>query len=316
MVGKNRSTVAMNPRPESEWIDTVSTTERRILDLRSIGMKHALTFGHLRYHRASAPLSEQYHEHWLVLVFLLSGQQRYVIDGKEIGLRGGQMLRIPPGCRYSTGAWPEQKGDLAWLILRVKPFPEEPALGMSLDGARAVFDRLTKDTSPALLRMPDDAPRLIESAFTWWERRDEALGREMVRNRIAALTMEAAMAARPESANEDQANDRRIRKVLAWLDGHPDYQMPAAAERAAMAGLSPTSFHEHFKRVAGSSPKDYRLRLRVDRAARRLREQPSLTVTEVAHEFGFSSSQYFATVFRRYLGTSPLSYRDAVRREG
>jgi len=92
--------------------------------------------------------------------------------------------------------------------------------------------------------------------------------------------------------------------------------MPTAAEMAAMAGLSLTSFHEHFKRVAGSSPKDYRLRVRVERAARCLREQPALTVTQVAHEFGFSSSQYFATVFRRYLGTTPLAYRDAVGREG
>lgn len=301
----------MNP-PDPEWIDTVSTPERRILDLRSIGMKHALTLGHLRYHRASAPLAEQCHEHWLVLVFLLSGQQRYVIDGREIGLRGGQMLRIPPGCRYSTGAWPEQKGDLAWLILRVKPFPDEPALGMSRDGARAVFGMLTDGTSPALLKMPDDAPPLIESVFSWWDRRDEALGREMIRNRIAALTMEAATATQPDTATDDQANDQRILKVLAWLDGHPDDKMPTATEMASMAGLSLTSFHEHFKRVAGSSPKDYRLRVRVERAARRLREHPSMKVTQVAHEFGFSSSQYFATVFRRYLGTTPQAYRSST----
>lgn len=301
----------MNP-PDPEWIDTVSTPERRILDLRSIGMKHALTLGQLRYHRASVPLAEQCHEHWLVLVFLLSGQQRYVIDGREIGLRGGQMLRIPPGCRYSTGAWPEQKGDLAWLILRVKPFPDEPALGMSRDGARAVFGMLTDGTSPALLKMPDDAPPLIESVFSWWDRRDEALGREMIRNRIAALTMEAATATQPDTATDDQANDQRILKVLAWLDGHPDDKMPTATEMASMAGLSLTSFHEHFKRVAGSSPKDYRLRVRVERAARRLREHPSMKVTQVAHEFGFSSSQYFATVFRRYLGTTPQAYRSST----
>lgn len=300
----------MKPRPEGEWIDTVSTAERRILDLRSIGMKHALTLGHLRYHRASAPLAEQCHKHWLVLVFLLSGQQRYVIDGKEIGLRGGQMLRIPPGCRYSTGAWPEQKGDLAWLIIRVKPLPKEPALGMSLDGARAVLGMLSEGDSPALLRSSDETPRLIESVFTWWERRDEALGREMIRNRIAALTMEAAIAAGAESATADQANDRRIRKVLTWLDSHSNDEMPTAQEMAAMAGLSLTSFHEHFKRITGSSPKDYRLRLRVEGAARRLREQPALTVTQVAHEFGFSSSQYFATVFRRYLGKAPMVYRN------
>ena len=59
----------------------------------------------------------------------------------------------------------------------------------------------------------------------------------------------------------------------------------------------------------GSSPKDYWLRMRVECAARRLRKSPGLTVTDVAYEFGFSSSQYFATVFRRYLGVSPVEYR-------
>jgi AraC-like DNA-binding protein len=30
----------------------------------------------------------------------------------------------------------------------------------------------------------------------------------------------------------------------------------------------------------------------------------------VAHDLGFSSSQYFATVFRRYLGVAPGALRD------
>lgn len=79
---------------------------------------------------------------------------------------------------------------------------------------------------------------------------------------------------------------------------------------AALAGLSPARFHVHFKRITGSSPKDHLQRLRIEQAARRLWEAPDLTITEVAHEFGFSSSQYFATVFRRYLGVSPGRHRE------
>jgi len=33
----------------------------------------------------------------------------------------------------------------------------------------------------------------------------------------------------------------------------------------------------------------------------------------VAHELGFSSSQYFATVFRRFTGLTPTQYRARVR---
>jgi AraC-like DNA-binding protein len=302
----------MEQHQQPEWIDTVSTAERRILDLRAIGMQHALALGHLHYHQASAPLAEQTHDHWLVLVFLLSGQQRYVVEGKELVLQGGQMLKIPPGHRYSTGAWPEQKGDLAWLILHVDPLPDGPALGMSGDGARSVFEMLARPSGPLVHPMAEDAPKLLKSAFAWWERRDEALGREMIRNRVAGLAMGAAAAMiLRASTSEDHAMSQRIRAVMRWLDEHPG-EMPSVAEMARMARLSPTSFHKHFKLITGSSPKDYRLRLSVERAACRLREHPGLTVTEVAHEFGFSSSQYFATVFRRYLGVSPSDCRNQI----
>jgi AraC-like DNA-binding protein len=91
--------------------------------------------------------------------------------------------------------------------------------------------------------------------------------------------------------------------------GHHLESEASNEELAAIARLSPARFHVHFKQVTGSSPRDYWLRLRVERAAQRLQRAPELTVTQVAHELGFSSSQYFATVFRRYLGTSPLTYR-------
>lgn len=303
----------MEPNQQPEWIDTASTAERRILDLRSIGMRHALALGHLHYHRASTPLPEQSHDHWLVLVFLLSGEQHYLIDGKEVRLHGGQVMRIPPGHRYSTGNRPEQKGDLAWLILKVDPLPDGPALGMSEVGAKSVLATLAHPEDPRVHPLAKDAPQLLESAFAWWQHRDDALGREMIRNRVAALVLgvAATLSGRSPSTGEDWAMCQRIRAVTRWLDEHPA-EMPSAAEMARMARLSPTSFHKHFKRITGSSPKDYRLRLSVERAACRLREHAELTVTEVAHEFGFSSSQYFATVFRRYLGVSPSDCRNQI----
>lgn len=300
----------MNPPQQQEWIDTINTPERRILDLRQIGMRHALTLGRFRYVRAAPPLDEQRHDRWLILQFVLSGQQLIVVDGKETLVRGGEMMRLLPGQRYGTGVWHEQRGEMAWLILQYKPTPRGPALGMSTEGVRAVYSMLADPTAPMVGAMPPDATGLLESAFEWWARRDEEIGREMIRNRISALVLgAAAVLAGSHVKSSDRANELRIRKVLRWMDEHP-YFDASSDELAKVAGLSQARFHVHFKRVTGSSPKDYWLRLRVERAAKRLREAHDLSITEIAHEFGFSSSQYFATVFRRYLGVSPGAHRE------
>jgi AraC-like DNA-binding protein len=301
----------MNPPQQQEWIDTINTPERRILDLSQIGMRHALALGRFRYVRAAPPLDEQRHDRWLILQFVLSGQQLIVVDGKETLVRGGEMMRLLPGQRYGTGVWHEQRGEMAWLILQYKPLPKGPALGMSTEGVRAVYSMLADSTAPMVGPMPQDATGLLESAFEWWARRDEDIGREMIRNRISALVLgAAAVLAGSHAKSSDRANELRIRKVLRWMDEHPDFDA-GSDELAEVAGLSQARFHVHFKRVTGSSPKDYWLRQRVERAATRLREARDLSVTEVAHEFGFSSSQYFATVFRRYLGVSPGAHRES-----
>ena len=299
----------MTPRQAMEWIDTENTPERRILDLSLIGMRHALALGRFRYLHAAPPLDEQRHSRWLVLQFVLSGQQQILIEGSQTRVRGGEMMVIRPGQRYGTGVWPEQRGEMAWLILESTPMPRRPALGMSADGVRTVFGMLMDPQGPTVAPLSPDARGLLESAFDWWNRRDEPIGVETIRNRIGALVLGAAAVFSGVTTNDsDHANDLRIRKVLNWMDAHLQTDTKSK-DLAALAGLSPSRFHVHFKRVTGSGPKDYWLRMRVQKAAERLRETPDLTITEVAHEFEFSSSQYFATVFRRYLGVSPGRYR-------
>lgn len=302
----------MSPPRQPEWIDTASTAEREILDLRSVGMPHALALGRFHYHQArpmAVPGIEQQHRHWMVLVFALAGTQHYRVDGCETVIHGGELLRVLPGQRYGTGTWPEEKGRLAWLILKLHPAARGPALGMTAAAARAVSAILADPDRPRLLPLPAHAADLVDSVFASWDRRGDELGREVIRNRVAALVLAVADATSGATVTgRDHANAQRIERVLASIDAHCD--VPTTTESLArLAGLSTARFHVHFKRVTGCSPKDYVLRKRVERAAERLRARPELTVTAVGHDLGFSSSQHFATVFRRYFGMSPTTYR-------
>ncbi len=72
-------------------------------------------------------------------------------------------------------------------------------------------------------------------------------------------------------------------------------------ELASLCAVSVPHLISLFRRDTGQTPRQYLLRRRIERAAAMLqnKERP---VTEIAHELGFSSSQHFATAYRKLRG--------------
>lgn len=63
-----------------------------------------------------------------------------------------------------------------------------------------------------------------------------------------------------------------------------------------------------FKEQTGASFNDYVNRHRIERAAKFLRNS-SMTAAEIAREVGYSDSNYFYKIFKRYTGYHPTAYR-------
>jgi len=98
-----------------------------------------------------------------------------------------------------------------------------------------------------------------------------------------------------------------LRDLQAWIADHPDADLSvdALAHRAAM---SPRNFCRVFVRQVGMTPGRFVERVRVE-AARRLLEDTSRGVPEVAAACGFGSTETMRIAFRRTLGVSPKVYR-------
>ena len=64
----------------------------------------------------------------------------------------------------------------------------------------------------------------------------------------------------------------------------------------------------HFKKARGMTPQQYRSHVRIERAVERL-ESSGDSITAIAMELGYSSSQHFATDFRKHRGASPGEWR-------
>jgi len=92
---------------------------------------------------------------------------------------------------------------------------------------------------------------------------------------------------------------KSIQKIRA------DFREPlVVGELAEVAGMSQSSFHEHFKSVTGTSPLQYQKDLRMIEA-RALLERGVASVSVAGFEVGYESPTHFSRDYSRKFGCSP-----------
>jgi len=73
--------------------------------------------------------------------------------------------------------------------------------------------------------------------------------------------------------------------------------------------LKTTRFIHYFKEITNDSPMQYLINIRLEASVGLLLNDTRLNVKEICYECGFSSPEYFATVFRKKFNCTPSEYR-------
>lgn len=104
----------------------------------------------------------------------------------------------------------------------------------------------------------------------------------------------------------------RMGRVLVHIQAHLDEPMPLE-QLADVASFSPWHFHRIFRGMVGESVKEHVRRLRLERAAQRLKttDRP---VLDIALEAGYETHESFTRAFAAMFEESPSSFRAGVAR--
>lgn len=103
----------------------------------------------------------------------------------------------------------------------------------------------------------------------------------------------------------------RILRVLDHVHAHLDEEL-TPEQLSDLAGFSLHHFHRVFRGMVGESVMGYVRRLRLERAAFRLKHAGG-DVTSVAFAHGYESHEAFTRAFRAHFGLPPSAYRDRER---
>ncbi len=259
------------------------------------------------FHSLHAARITWHAHHRFELIFVLDGATSYEFrDGRTVEVAGARFVVLPPrqthralhdvrtpaslcgvifdpraaGARRHT---PFTARDLAWLTRQCTAHARE-AHPMNADLRRQVtaLDRLAQN----------------------WEARHDATTATELRLLTCNIIFEAA---RQLTSMRPTHGKHAVDVALAFMAAHAHEPLPMS-DLARATGCSRARLFQLFKENTGLTPNDYLQRLRVNNA-RELLSNGQRTITDVAFATGFSSSQYFSKVFRKYVGTTPSTAR-------
>lgn len=292
-------------------VEQMPLPKRYTVNLAKLGFANLLSLGrHDRTHADNDFVPHTHDRRRAEIAFLSRGRQSYLIDGRRHDLRGGDILLVRPGQSHSAGEVSQEKALLYWLIFEI------PAAGTSFltqRGAHMVrlleaFRNVKHAHVPAPPGMRERFDAMIRLLMRSEE--DRTLFSPGIYAHALLLIIDAVDAARRHAL---QAKSDWVAQVAGFIEAHIEEPVQVGALARRM-GISTMRFTERFEREAGVLPSHYILRAKVEKAMREMRRTPDLPVTEIAFALGFSSSQYFATVFRRITGRTPSQFRRALVR--
>ncbi len=257
--------------------------------------------------------------------FLACRCPRAGYTAREVGVYLVSRCTYLPSCALGTHAHAE---DRIVLTLRGKFNSVYRRHTFLLDDARAIYrpaqiehrDAYAQETVCVSIRLPvsesersdaftfydGDLPRITDRLCAELDASDSA-------SNLAIESLSAQIAARLCSSDErDVRSSRWIREVRDWIE--EEYADPPTLQAiAAVVGRGVSHVASVFRRTYGKTIGDYVRDIRVWRT-RKLVEDSSVPLVEVAQRGGFADQSHFGRLFKQRFAMTPGEYRRRAAR--
>ncbi|SDM86143.1 AraC-type DNA-binding protein [Paenibacillus sp. yr247] len=263
------------------------------------GVPELLLFGFDEI-RSALPLS--YHKHaGYEFVLVERGKASWELDGHVYETKAGDVFHTIPGEVHRGGFNVIEPSRFWWFI--VAPPHSEDWLRLPPDESecfKRALEALPRVTHIGLQAI--DVFRQLRNALN----SNSPLRSASIRHALLGLLLRILQ---PSQQIVLLANDllHQFDTLRRRIDDEPQWR-PTIEELAGFVRISPSHFFRTFQEYTGLPPMVYIERVRIKKACGLLVEGTD-TVTEIANELGYASSQHFATVFKRITGMTPIQWR-------
>ena len=299
-----------------EMFDAFCWEERKKIITRDVhGISGLGNITHINWLGSKPASPPHYHSGVMEIHCIIKGRRdtKVYVDGswEEHAHTGGEAFVVFPGEIHVTST-DRHQGPCELYAVQLNLAEADAFLGLNPERGRALCQRLLALKSRHLRLGPEEL-NLLRDAFRLIGNRNPIPERDAgVAHLLCFLYRFLALPSSP--APVKAPSDERIQAVLKYIDENLTEPLPLET-LAALTGYSLSHFKAKFREEVGQTPAAYVTSSKVERAREAL-ERGDSSITDIAYNLGWSSSNYFCAVFKKLTGMSPIEYRKQNRAPG
>lgn len=250
--------------------------------------------GHKKFQKAEKPLRMHNHGNCMEIVFLTQGTQDYYVEDTVYSLVSGQAFVSFPNQTHGSGGICQDVGEIYWMILDLSC--QEKFLGFNRELSLLTTDLLSA-IPQHVIPFGSDVKKIWKAMYDeFYEKGSTPLALSCLMHLLWLFL---------DYAGERQSYSKRISEVVNYIEKHIEDRIRIDT-LCRLADVSPSTLQNDFHNYCGRSPGEYINYRKIQRSKEMLLQGRS--ITETAMQLGFNTSDYYATVFRKFNGTSPSAW--------
>lgn len=251
--------------------------------------------------------------HWhdeVELIYVLSGDIRYLINGERITMRAGEGVFVNSRQLHRILA-----GTNACELLCLIFSP------MLLCASKYVTSKLIQ---PVLSK--GDLPYIFLTRDVEWQKKilqkiaavyQNTIHGEEELEILAHLYHMWHFIACNVKGQEQKTNAQNdlmdVKTMIEFIQGA--YEERITLQDICESGnMGKNKCSTLFRKYTNMSPVDYLRHYRIEKSIELLRNS-DMTITEIAYATGFTGASYYAETFRKYMGCSPMQFRERYKKQ-
>ncbi len=235
-----------------------------------------------------------------LLLALCRGRGSCTMNDTQYDMEDQDIILIFPGTEYSVGADPQTGCTCMWVGFT----------GASAEACMLHLDFSRQDPCHRTKCLPQMENILAQTFLPQVTTASQLRTKGHFQFFLADL-MEECADKTPDAYSRQPRGPKTseyVKNAMEYISKHYPEDVKIK-ELADFVGINRSYLSSSFKKATGSSPKEYLLKLRMEKA-KSLLETTQIPISSISSAVGYEDPLAFSRIFKRYSGLSPTDYRE------